>query len=219
MGAGGAGDGSGGAMGSAGGAGSDVIDDFDDGDGRISMTSGRQGPWHSFNDSSGGNQQPSINGPFAPQSGGVNGSPYAAHTTGSGYQFGGIGFDLDNATTTPQAMQSQAYNASAYKGITFWAKGNGNLRVEFSQKAFVPQKNGGSCNESTTTCWNVYGSRSAQGTLSLTDWKQVTITFGSLEREDGTKTPAFDASQLMGIAFKHEGDTFDFWIDDVEFTK
>ncbi len=180
----------------------------------ILMTAGRQGPWHSFNDSNGGNQTPSINDPFLPDMGGANGTPYAGHTKGSGYQFGGIGFDLNNATTTPSGMQSQAYDASAYKGIIFWAKGNGNLRVELSQKAFVPTANGGSC---TDSCWNVYGSRAAQGTLSMTDWKQVTIPFGTLTRDNGSTTPAFDPSQLMGIAFKHEGSTFDFWIDDVEF--
>jgi len=191
-----------------------VIDDLDDGDGRIAMTAGRQGPWHAFNDTNGGNQKPSVNGPFTPEMGGANSSPYAAHTSGSNYQFGGVGFDLNNATPTAGGMDSQAYDASGYKGITFWAKGNGNLRVEFSQRSFVPTANGGSCTES---CWNVYGSRAAQGTLSLTDWKQVTIPFTGLQRQDGTTKPAFDPSQLMGIAFKHEGSTFDFWIDDVEF--
>lgn len=190
------------------------IDDLDDGDGRIAMMLGRQGPWHSFNDTNGGNQKPSVNGPFVPEMGGVNGSPYAAHTSGSNYQFGGIGFDLNNATMTASGMESQAYDASGYKGITFWAKGNGNLRVEFSQKSFVPSANGGSC---TDGCWNVYGSRAAQGTLSLTDWKQVTIPFAGLQRQDGSTKPPFDPSQLMGIAFKHEGSTFDFWLDDVEF--
>jgi hypothetical protein len=213
--------GSGGAtgMGGAVAMASDVIDNFDDNDGRILMVSGRQGPWHTFNDTSSGNQQPPVGAAFTPQAGGANGTPYAAHTTGSGYKFGGVGLDLDNATTMPEGMQSQAYNASAYSGIRFWAKGNGNLRVEFPQRSFVPTTRGGACNESTSTCWNVYGSRSAQGTLSLTDWKQVTISFSSLEREDGSKTPAFDPSQLMGIAFKHEGDTFDFWIDEVELTR
>jgi len=195
-------------------SGMSLIDDFDDGDGRIAMTLGRQGPWHAFNDTNGGNQKPSVNGPFTPEMGGVNSSPYAAHTSGSNYQFGGIGFDLNNATPTASGMDSQSYDASGYKGITFWAKGNGNLRVEFSQKSFVPTANGGSC---AASCWNVYGSRAAQGTLSLTDWKQVTIPFAGLQRQDGTTTPPFDPSRLMGIAFKHEGSAFDFWIDDVEF--
>jgi hypothetical protein len=199
--------------------GTELIDDLDDGDGRIMMTSGRQGPWHAFNDSNGGNQQPPPSMTLTPEGGGADGTPFAAHTKGSGYKFGGVAFDLDNATTTPESMQCQAYDASAYKGIRFWAKGNGNLRVEFPTRAFVPTSRGGSCNESAGSCWNVYGSRSAQGTLSMTDWKQVTIPFSSLEREDGSKTPAFDPRQIMGVSFKHEGDTFDFWIDEVELTK
>ena len=48
---------------------------------------------------------------------------------------------------TAGAMESEAYDASLYRGITFWAKGNGNLRVEFSQKAFVPTASDGSCTD------------------------------------------------------------------------
>ena len=91
---------------------------------------------------------------------------------------------------------SQAYNASAC--ISFWAKGNANLRVEFGMK----------------------GSRKAQGMVPMSDWKQFTILFGELERENDPKTsPAFDPSQLIGIAFKHEGASFDFWLDEIQFVK
>ena len=213
-GSGGAGPGSGGASASP-----DVIDDLDDDDDQILMQSGRRGPWHAFNDSNGGNQVPSVNGPFAPGivAGGASGSPYAVHTTGSGYaSFGGVGFDLANPTDTPGSMQCQAYDASAFSGITFWAKGNGNLRVEFPTQGFVPTANGGTC--SSGTCWNVYGSRDVQGKLT-NDWQQFTINFSSNQREDGTNTPAFDPSKLMGIAFKHEGATFDFWIDQIAFVR
>jgi hypothetical protein len=191
----------------------DMIDHLDDNDGRIIQANGRQGPWHAFNDQNGGNQQPPVNGSFAPQSGGANSTPYAAHTSGSGYSFGGIGFGLNNPTTMPESSMSQAYNASAFTGIRFWAKGNGNLRVEFPQRGFVPTDRGGSC---TGTCWNVYGTRALQGQLT-SSWKQFTILFSSLQREDGSMSPLFDRSQLMGIAFKHEGSSFDFWVDEVEF--
>ncbi|HEY8924608.1 MAG TPA: hypothetical protein VIU64_09515 [Polyangia bacterium] len=195
----------------------EVIDDFDDGDGRITMMGERQGPWHSFNDTNGGNQTPP-NTMWLPESGGANGTPHAAHTKGSGYKFGGIGFDLNNATTMPESMQCMAYDGSMYKGITFWAKGTANLRVEFPTKAFVPTTRGGSCNESSSTCWNVYGSRAPQKMLTA-DWKQFTIPFSTLEREMGGTTPPFDPTQLMGISFKSESDSFDFWIDDVEFAR
>ena len=195
---------------------SDPIDNLDDGDGRILMVGGRQGPWHSFNDSNGGNQQPPLSAAFAPESGGAMGTPYAVHTSGSGYTFAGVGFDLNNASNAAESAQSQAYDASAYSGITFWAKGNGNLRVEFPQRSFVPTDRGGSCNGGT--CWNVYGSRVAQGMLS-DQWKQIAIPFSSLQREDGSTSPPFNPAELMGIAFKHEGSTFDFWIDEVELTR
>jgi hypothetical protein len=215
-----AGSASGGSTGAAGSGGSgavaDMVDDFEDNDGRIIQAQGRQGPWHTFNNQNGGNQVPAFNGTFAPAAGGANNSAYAVHTTGSGYSFAGVGFDLSNSTTTPESPQSQAYNASAYSGISFWAKGNGNLRVELAQKSFVPTDRGGSC--SSGSCWNVYGSREVQGKLT-SSWQQFTIMFNSsmMQREDGSKSPAFDPSQLMSISFKHEGSTFDFWIDDVQF--
>ena len=40
----------------------DMIDNLDDNDGRIIQANGRQGPWHSFNNQSGGNQTPMFNG-------------------------------------------------------------------------------------------------------------------------------------------------------------
>ena len=66
--------GTGGAAAGPGAAGSpgipDMIDDLEDNNGRILMANGRQGPWHVFNDQSGGNQVPAYGGTFAPQSGG-----------------------------------------------------------------------------------------------------------------------------------------------------
>ncbi len=138
--------GSTGAAGTGAPATSSMIDNLDDGDGRILMADGRQGPWHVFNDQNGGNQQPPFNGPFVAQSGGANNTPMAAHTTGNGYQYGGIGFDLNNTTNMPESSSSHPYDASAYNGIRFWAKGdNAKLRVELAQRSFVPTDRGGSC--------------------------------------------------------------------------
>lgn len=191
----------------------ELIDDLDDNDGRILTSGGRQGPWHAFNDQNGGNQQPPVNGPFVPKAGGANGTPYAVHTTGSGYQFGGVGFGLNNPTMTPESAQSQPYDASAFNGITFWAKGSGNVRVELPQRSLVPSDRGGAC---SSDCWNVYGA--ALPTPLGGEWQQYTIPFSALERERGGKMPPFNPAELMGVAFK-AGGTFDFWIDQVQFTK
>src|SRR6188768_1005162 len=190
----------------------DMIDNLDDADGRIIMANSRQEPWHSFNDSNGGNQQPPIGTGFLPVSGGANSTSHAVHTTGSGYQFGGVGFDLNNPTTAPESAQSQGYNASAYNGISFWAKGSGTLRVEFAMRSFVPTDRGGTC---ASGCWNIYGAT----TPTLTsNWQLITIAWAGMQREQGGTSPAFNPSELMGVAFK-AGGTFDFWIDEVAFTR
>jgi hypothetical protein len=152
--------------------------------------------------------------------GGANGSKFAMHTTGMGYTFAGLGFGLNNADSTPESAQSKAYDAAAWTGIAFMIKGgsgaSAKLRIEAPTREFVPTDRGGTC---TTGCWNVYGAAvSAQLT---TMWQEVRVSFASMQREMGGTTPPFDATQIMGISFKHTGnnDSFDFWIDDVRFYK
>ena len=192
----------------------EMIDNLEDNDRKIIVANGRQGPWHSFNDSNGGNIQPPLGTGFAATAGGANNTAYAVHTTGSNYQFGGVGFDLNNADPlgTPEAMVSMAYNASAFNGITFWAKGSGTVRVEFAMRSFVPTDRGGSC---ASNCWNVYGANSP--TLTGT-WTQINIPWAGMQREQGGTSPAFNPSELMSISFKGGG-TFDFWVDEVAFTR
>ena len=195
----------------------DTIDDLEDGDGRIIAAAGHQGPWHTFNSSNGGNQTPPFGGTFVPEAGGAEGSMYAVHTVGDGYSYAGVGFDLDNATTQEESPQSQSFDASAWDGIVFWAKGTAKLRIEFSMKSFVPRDRGGSCD---TNCWDVYGNATVAGQLTA-DWKQYKIPFGGMQRESGGTSPPFDPSQLMDVSFKHTGqnDHFDFWIDKVQLYK
>src|SRR6478752_296979 len=73
----------------SGGSGSslEMIDNLEDNDRQIIAANGRQGPWHSFNDSNGGNIQPPLGTGFVATSGGANNTAYAVHATGSGYQF------------------------------------------------------------------------------------------------------------------------------------
>jgi len=196
----------------------EMIDDLEDGDGRILQMSGRQGPWHTFNSGdSGGSQMPA--GPtLTPVSGGANGSMLAVHFSGKGYAFAGVGFDLNNADAAPESAQSKAYDASAWTGVVFMAKGgtsdSAKLRVEIPMRDFVPTDRGGTC---TGSCWNVHGFQMPNALGS--NWQEVKVPFSTLVREDGSKTPAFDAKQVMSISFKHHDEPFDFWIDDVRFYK
>src|SRR5689334_14311317 len=77
----GSGTGTAGATGTGGsGPSTDMIDNLDDNNGFIIQANGRQGPWHSFNDTtSSGNQQPPLGSGFMPASGGANNTAYAVH--------------------------------------------------------------------------------------------------------------------------------------------
>jgi hypothetical protein len=190
-----------------------VIDDLEDNDARIVAKEGRQGPWHVFNNQgNGGNQQPSSSA-FAPEKGGAKSTMFAVHTSGEGYEFAGVGFDLNNPEMAAESPKSQPYDASIWDGIAFWAKGTGALRVEIPTRNFVPRERGGSCNND---CWNVYG-LDLPGGLSE-EWREYRIPFAMLKRESGSTDPAFARGQLMSVSFRHEGSArFDFWIDEVRF--
>lgn len=190
----------------------ELIDNLEDNDARILAENQRTGPWHIFNDQgNGGNQQPS--GSFMPEAGGANGTQYAVHTSGEGFGFAGVGFDLNNAESQPEHANSKVFDASAWDGIVFWAKGSAALRVEFPTKGFVPPERGGSC---SSDCWNVYGLH-LPGELGE-EWKEYKIPFSELERGDGSTDPAFTRNELMSISFRHDGSKrFDFWIDEVRF--
>ncbi len=177
-----------------------MIDNLEDNDRQIIVANGRQGPWHSFNDSNGGNIQPPLGTGFVRDRGRREQHRLRAFTRqAAAIQFGGVGFDLNNAASTPESAQSMAYNASAFSGVTFWAKGSGTLRVEFAMRSFVPTDRGGSC---TSNCWNVYGAN----TPSLSsNWTQITIMFAGMQREQGGTSPAFNPSELMSISFKGPG--------------
>jgi hypothetical protein len=194
----------------------EMIDDMEDGDGRIIEMNGRQGPWHTFN--SGESTQMPAGPGITPESGGANGSKSAMHTSGKGFAYAGIGFDLNNADTTPESAQSKAYDASAWTGVVFIAKAGSTAsakpRVEIPMRDFVPGDRGGTC---TNDCWNVYGYQLPDSLTS--EWKEYKVPFSSLKREDGSTTPSFDSKQIMSISFKHQTDPFDFWIDDVRFYK
>jgi hypothetical protein len=192
----------------------EMIDDLEDNDNLILMMGGRQGPWHTFN-SGGGTQQPS--GAFLPEGGGADQTLYAVHTSGNGFTFGGVGFDLNNPEpSVPESPQSAVFDASAWDGIVFYAKGTASLRVEFPIESLVPTERGGSCSGGDAGCWNVHGKR--VGAIAA-DWTEYRVSFAELEREQGGNDPPFNPSALQSISFKHEGADFDFWVDEIRFYK
>ncbi|WP_437807507.1 hypothetical protein [Sorangium sp. So ce1078] len=218
---------------SAGTGGSDVVvpenlesvDDMEDGDNAIDDAGGRLGYWYSFNDGT-GTQTPAVSTEEAPVeflpealTPAREQSTKAVHTSGSGFTMwgAGVGFDFSSAETG-----KEAYDASAYTGLVFWAKlGNADavksVKVMISDRSTTPE--GGIC---------VEGDEAAQchdnwaKTVTLSDeWQAFVIPFEDLKQGGWGAPPAtetIDTAAIYSLQFQTDkGTEFDYYIDDISF--
>jgi len=187
-----------------------LIDDIEDGTGRICQgPEGRRGVWYAFNDDV-GMQWPAPTTPGVAIAtseipGGRDDSQRAMHTYGMGYSYwgAGIGFDLAFDGTT-----YGLYDASAYSGVTFWARGTPRRGIDLrisTAKTTLP-KYGGAC--PMDNCPPLF-----KRLLLGDDWAQYWVPFSAL--------PGLETKKMTNMQFLVEPgyalDSFDFWIDDVSF--
>jgi hypothetical protein len=212
-----------------------LIDDMESGTGRILDNEGRLGVWYTFNDqtdspgNASGTQWPARTTPGVPIptsviDGGRGCSTRAMHSYGSGFRDwgAGIGFDLGFDGQT-----YRTYDASAYAGITFWARGLPEtvMQVRISTAVTTHAEWGGTCPQEL--CPFPYHS-----TLTLSSqWTQYWIPFADLYQVSWSTPANFQLNQLTNIQFFVPGltqcedwqwgcndtQTFDFWVDDVAF--
>ncbi len=119
------------------------------------------------------------------------------------------------ATIEMSFLASGPYDASAYSGLTFYARVGANtqteVRLNVTTLQTLPQ--GGICK----MCYDSFGK-----TLSLgTEWKQIALTFAELsQRGFGDPVASFDTAHVYTIDFGLLGPLpFDLWIDDIAFYK
>src|SRR5262249_41561434 len=108
--------------------------------------------------------------------------------------------------------RNTCYDASAYDGIEFWAKGNTRVYIKLSVIDAVPIESGGLCKD------DCYGDPSVPIDLGK-DWSKYAITWERL-KELGTKTRSpFNPHRITALQCNiNAADTpFDIWIDDVRF--
>jgi hypothetical protein len=218
-------DGSGGAHPDAGGPGpgpgddpilpENLIDDLDDGDGSILPRGGRVGAWYTYNDKSPmGEQAPPAGLPFVPTPGGVTEAGYYANTTGRGFGVwgAGMGFDLNST------IQSKGtYDASAFQGIQFRAKGSGPVRAAVMIEDVISADVGGACQPNPMPgqgCDDGHGS-----VLLLTpEWTTYTLPFAQIKQAGWGKVVPFDATKIMSVQFNvDKNQVFDVSIDEIGF--
>jgi hypothetical protein len=106
----------------------------------------------------------------------------------------------------------RCYDASAYAGVAFWARGRASLRIGVKMTQIVGEEFGGSC---TQGCYDSHGV-----TYPLTrEWKHYEVRWKDLaQRGFGAAVP-FDPRSLYSLEFavSENQPPFDFWIDDVAF--
>jgi hypothetical protein len=189
----------------------DLVDDMEDGDGYICHGSGRVGQWYTY----GNYITPTPPGPApaipvspAPIVPPRPGSNYAMHLMGASFMsvMGsalGVDLQLDGATYG-------TYNASAYSGFSFYAKGNVSIDILVDSAPTTSPAFGGICQ---SICTPGQTSR-----VLTTSWTFYTIPFSSLLAGNGGSTPV-DKSSLTHIQFRVASATAsaDLWIDDLSF--
>lgn len=194
-----------------------MIDDMEDNDASILVTGDRNGAWFSIHDDTPGSLWPPSDSPFVmsplPQPRGA--SKVSVRSNGSGYSTWGAAVGV--VLKIDDAKQPLLYDASAYKGITFWARIGENsttsLRVDFPDKntfATAGVCQGMQCNDH-------FGR-----VISLSQaWKQFTIGYSELKQSGfGMPQEALDAAHLAGIQFEFgQNATFYVLIDDLAFYK
>jgi endoglucanase len=192
-----------------------LIADGENNSNQIADIKNRGGYWYTFSDDGNTSVTPETGkrgGTFAMSAGGANGTKFGARFSGQigtgNNPYAGLGLNF----VDPKGM----YNASKYKGVTFWAKkgpgSTGKVRLKVPDKQTEPD--GKICKD----CYNDFGMD-----LNLTDdWTQYTILFDGMKQEKdwGSRFDGIDTGTLFGLQLqvKEPGAAFDIWIDEIEFT-
>jgi len=183
--------------------GAPLVDDFEDGDGVALPSEERDRDWSFFRDFDRPGQRPRS---LIPELARRPGSPSrrALHLTGPELQDWGAVLELAFAP-------HYCYDASAYGGLSFWARGPGRLVVGVRENRVVPTAWGGTCAD------DCYNSHARIVNLSAR-WERYELPWAAL-RQRGYEMPPVDPTSLHSLQFLVQAaDTpFDFWLDDVEF--
>jgi len=197
-----------------------MICDFTNGD--DSINDPRVGYWYAVSDGTpGGTQQPPENGDFVPETScglsNADGNPVpgCAHTTGHGWADWGAGLAFDFNSPGDIAL---AYDASAYTGIVFAARGRPPFKLAVPTVATSAKESGGTCvptaYAATSDCEDHFGVM-----INVQpQWLYFVVPFAALSQEGFGQRVSFDPKTSLGLQFTADPNLdFDFYITNVAF--
>ena len=183
-----------------------LIEDAEDNNSQILKNEERGGYWFTFVDEAGSTIEP--HGEFTMSPGGPPGSQYAAHVKG---QMAGSGASIYAGFGFAIADPKAPYDASKYKGVSFWAKGPGTVRFKTPDINTDPQ--GDRCND----CYNDFG----VDIYLSEEWTRYTVPFSKMKQQSGwgDPAPAVATDGLFAIQWQYgqPDSAFDLWVDNIEF--
>ena len=113
----------------------------------------------------------------------------------------------------PSGRYCTSYNAGAYSGITFWAKGQpGTVFFYVGTVDTVPVDYGGIC---TVGCMDYHRG----GFNVTTEWQQFSFTWDQLMQQLWGTQVSLNVTQMVLMGFALPRTSFDFYLDDVAFTE
>jgi endoglucanase len=190
-----------------------LIDDCEDNNNQVANLGGRNGYWYTYVDEAGTQINPPAGSAFAMSEGGAHGSGYAARFWGKisvngSPLYGGVGLNWVDP--------KNAYDASKYGGIAFWAKKApgtyGKIRLKIPDVNTDPQ--GGVCKE----CYNDFGAD-----IELTQaWTEYVVTWDTAQQMPywGNPRPEkITSTKLYGFQLQvtRANEQYDIWVDDITF--
>jgi hypothetical protein len=191
-----------------------VIDDMEDNNNQITVTGERGGYWYTYVDKDGSTVSPvpgDNGGTFTMVENGHD-SKFAAemkgHLAGKSIVYAAMGLNFLDP--------KEPLNASAFEGITFFAKRAANTIGKLTIK--IPDGNTDPDGQVCSACFNDYGYA-----INVSEqWTRYVLPFNDMKQEPdwgAPRKPHIDRKRIYAIHFeaKVPGGEFDFFIDDIAF--
>ncbi len=192
-----------------------LIDDAEDGDTKLLAVDSRSGGWFVVNDKT-GVQVPT--GQMLPEAGeGAEGSAAYMRTSGTNFTEWGAAIGL-NFYGNP----SCPYDAAAFEGLRFFARGKSTVSVQISTAGTVPVSIGGdgSCQQpGGTPDQGCYGTHRTDVALTA-DWAEYVVRWDDLVQPEWGTPAVFDPTRVIAVQWtvlEEQALDFEFAIDQVSF--
>jgi hypothetical protein len=180
-----------------------LLENWEARDSLLLRADGRSGNWLTFDDGT-AKQNVASSSQLLPSPIVGGRSRQGLHLSGGRFAEWGVAFGTDLAT-------GACYDATAYDGIEFWAKGRAAIHVGVQVIDVQSPKFGGFCEGDG--CYNSHRKRVELGA----EWRRYTVRWQELQQLNPRQRVPLDTKRVRFLEFSvfPEDTPFDLWLDDV----